>query len=297
MQPPSILSYALLVRSLPSVALVLAACGHPATSTVTPGTGGAADAPTDLTPGPPLVTPGEHMMYRVSLRGIELAAYEIAVGDVVDLDGRKAIPVQCHAKLTGLGSLIGGNIDDHFTSWIDVETGKPLRFQADEYASKSKDIEHTVVDFAHRDGATVPVMFHINEADPHPEPQRASLPTTWDYNAFLVAMRSWEPPAGTRLAMEVFRSQYMWNVAVTAHGKTRLETELGELPALRFDGHTFKVARDGSKFPDTDERDFSLWISDDAGRVPLQINARTDYGDVKMQIVDYAPGNGEPLRK
>jgi pyruvate/2-oxoglutarate dehydrogenase complex dihydrolipoamide dehydrogenase (E3) component len=66
--------------------------------------------------------------------------------------------------------------------------------------------------------------------------------------------------------------------------------------ALLEHAHTYKIDRDGSKFKDTDERDFSLWISDDAGRVPLQINARTDYGDVKMEIVEYTAGTGDPLR-
>jgi len=73
-------------------------------------------------------------------------------------------------------------------------------------------------------------------------------------------------------------------------------TELGELPALRFDGHTYKLGRDGKRMPGNDERHFSVWISDDDGRVPLQTTARTDYGDIKMQIIDYQPGTGQRLR-
>jgi hypothetical protein len=68
------------------------------------------------------------------------------------------------------------------------------------------------------------------------------------------------------------------------------------LPALRFDGHTYKLGRDGKPLAGTAARDFSLWISDDDGRVPLQIVARTDYGPIKMTIVDYQPGNGKRLR-
>ena len=247
--------------------------------------------------GPPLLTPGERMLYKVSLRGFDLASYSLTVGDIVDLDGRKAIVVQGQAKLSMLAAWFGGKVDDRYTSWIDIETGRSLRFQVDEYGSRTSDIEHTVIDLAKREGDTVPVTFHLNDATPTPEPQKASLPETWDYNAFLVVMRAWEGPPGTATSMEVFRSRNLWNVAVKIRSKDKLVTELGELPALRFDAHTYKLARDGSKFPDTDERDFSLWISDDAGRVPLQINARTDYGDVKMQIVEYTAGNGEPLRK
>jgi hypothetical protein len=31
--------------------------------------------------------------------------------------------------------------------------------------------------------------------------------------------------------------------------------------------------------------------------VPLLTTARTDYGDIKMKIVEYVPGTGERLRR
>ncbi|MBA2538469.1 MAG: DUF3108 domain-containing protein [Deltaproteobacteria bacterium] len=288
------------MRSIALVSVLVGfACGHP------PGPNGNSPkgTPTEAKPkgefpkGPPLVSPGERMQYRVSLKGIELASYVIAVGEVVDLEGRKAITVQGNAKLAGLAAWFGGKVDDKLTSWIDVETGRSRRFQVDEYGSKSTDIEHTVAEIAKREGNVIPVTFHINEDPPQPEPQKAALPETWCLNAFLVALRSWEGPPGTVVNLEVFRSRNLWKMTVTIKGKTKLVTELGELPALRFDAHVVKLDREGGKFPDTDERDFSLWVSDDAGRVPLQINAKTDYGDVTMAIVDYQAGNGEPLRK
>ena len=249
-----------------------------------------------LLDGPPLATPGEHMQYRLSLQGIDLATYDLGVGDVADLDGKQAIVVQGHAKVRGFASFIA-NIDDHFTSWVDVATGRPLRFQTDEYASGSKtNIEHSIVDLAGRTGDIIPVTYHLNDAPPQPEPQRASQPVAWDYNAFLIALRSWEGPPGAGLTLEVFRSRFMWHVEVTIHGKDRLVTELGDLPALRIDGKTYKLKRDGTRAPDDSERQFSMWISDDDGRVPLQIKAVTDYGDLKMQIVDYQPGSGARLR-
>lgn len=235
------------------------------------------------------------MSYRVSLQGIELAAYTLAIGQIEPLGGRRAITVLGHARLTGIGSLIGGNIDDHFTSWLDTETGRPLRFAVDEFASKSKDIEHTVVDFAARKENKIPITFRLNDGTEQPESQIVSGSEVWDYNAFLIAARSWEGPPGTRAQFEVFRSRNLWRIVVTISGKERVTTELGELPALRFDATTFRLKRDGSRDPDADERYFTLWISDDAGRVPLQINAKTDYGEVKMQIVEYVPGSGAQL--
>jgi hypothetical protein len=246
--------------------------------------------------GPPLVTPGERMIYRVHAGPLHVANYALTVGQPESLDGRAVITVVGHAQAVGLAEVLGGKVDDRFTSWIDVQTGRSVRFRVDEYATKSSDIEHTVEDLAKRSGNTIPIMFHVNDGTPAPEPQIVTMEEIWDYNAFLVALRSWEAAPGTRFVAEVFRSRFLWNVTVTVHGKTKLETELGELPALRFDCHGYKIARDGSKFP-ADERDFSIWISDDAGRVPLLTEAQTDYGPIKMQIVEYTAGAGEPLRK
>lgn len=278
------------------LSLVAACASHPAPSAPAPPAAPAkVPAIAGLRDGPPLVTPGEHMQYRLSLQGVDLATYDLAVGDVAEQSGKQTIVVQGHAKVRGFASFIA-NIDDRFTSWIDVATGRSLRFQTDEYASGSKtDIEHAVVDLAGRTDDLIPVAYHLNDAPPRPEPQKASQPVAWDYNAFLIALRSWEGPPGTALTLEVFRSRFMWHVEVTIHGKEKLVTELGELPALRIDGRTYKLRRDGTRAPDDSERRFSMWISDDDGRVPLQIKAVTDYGDLKMQIVDYQPGNGARL--
>ncbi|HEX3766532.1 MAG TPA: DUF3108 domain-containing protein [Kofleriaceae bacterium] len=278
---------------------LIAACGGhavPAPAAPPP----AAAAPPRAPPGPgdapPLATPGEHMQYRLSLRGVDLATYELAIGDITDLDGKKAIVVQGHARTRGLAAFFA-TVDDRFTSWVDVTTGRSLRFQTDEYASGSKtEVEHAVIDLAGRSGDTIPVTYHVNDALPTPEPQRASMPVVWDYNAFLLALRSWEAAPGARLIQEVFRSRWMWHAEVVIRGKDTLATELGELPALRIDGLTYKLRRDGARAPDDAERHFTIWISDDDGRVPLQINTVTDYGDLVMQIVDYQPGTGARLR-
>lgn len=281
------------------VALLLVACTPHAGPGPRPASPPAAQAPAQgaqLGEAPPLATPGEHMQYRLSLRGVDLATYDLGIGEITELDGRKAIVVQGHARARGLAAFFA-TIDDRFTSWVDVATGRSLRFQTDEYASGSKtDIEHAVIDLARRTGDTIPIQYHLNDAPAQPEPQKASQPVAWDYNAFLLALRGWEAPPGSQLALEVFRSRFLWHVDVTIRGKEKLVTELGDLPALRIEGRTYKLRRDGTRAPDDAERKFTMWISDDDGRVPLEIKAVTDYGDIAMQIVDYQPGTGRRLR-
>ena len=226
---------------------------------------------------------------------MELATYDVAVGDVTEVAGKQAIVVQSHAKAVGLVKMVA-NIDDTFTSWIDVTTGRPLEWKTDEFATKGSDKERTDARFYQREGDQLPIEFHLNDDPPAPEPQKVTLPDVWDYNAFLIALRTWDGPPGTTLAAEVLRSRYMWHVDMTIAGKEKLVTALGELPALRLDGHTYKLDRAGTKATDSDERNFSVWISDDDGRVPLQNVAKTDYGDIKLEITDYTPGTGQRLR-
>ncbi len=250
----------------------------------------------DLPSGPPLVTPGERMTYKIQLGGVELAQMTLGVGDISEVAGKQAILVQGHAKSVGLANLVAA-IDDTFTSWIDVTTGRSLRFAVDEYETNSKvNVEHTVIDLAGRANDMLPIQFRLNEGVPTDEPQKVSMKDVWDYNAFLVALRSWEGPKGTATSIEVFRSRWLWHVDVKIASIGKLSTELGDLPAIRVDGHAFKVDRNLKKDPTADERDFSVWISNDDGRVPLRLVARTDYGDVRMEIVDYQPGNGTRLR-
>jgi hypothetical protein len=276
------------------VASLLVACGGHAGPAAPTGT--AATAATTLRDGPPLATPGERMQYRLSLRGVDLATYDLGVGEVTDVGGKPAITVVGHARTHGLAAFVA-TIDDQFTSWVGVADGLPVRYQTDEYASGSKsDIEHAIVDLAGRSGDTITVAYHLNDAAPRLESQKVSQPVVWDLNAVMLALRTWAAPAGTQLGLEVFRSRYLWHVDVTMRGKDKVVTALGELPALRIEGRTYKLNRAGARDPGSEERTFTMWISDDDGRVPLEIKATTDYGALRMQIVDYNPGTGQRLR-
>lgn len=280
------------MKSLVFAVLLVGCSGKGPATTPTP----KAPVSPDLPSGPPLVTPGERMTYRIQLGGVELAQMTFAVGEISEIAGKKAVVVQGHAKSVGFANLVAA-IDDTFTSWIDITSGRSLRFAVDEFETNSKvNVEHTVIDIAGRTGDMLPIQFRLNEGTPTDEPQKVSMKEVWDYNAFLVALRSWEGPTGTATSIEVFRSRWLWHVDVKIASIGKMSTELGELPAIRVDGHAFKVDRDLKKDPTADERDFSVWISNDDGRVPLRLVARTDYGDVRMEIVDYQPGTGARLR-
>lgn len=270
------------------LALAAAACGSKTTPTPA-----APVAAAKLPDGPPLVTPHELMSYRLELGKIDIATYDLGVGEITDIAGKRAIVVQSHAKTRGLAAVLT-NVDDVFTSWIDVETGRPLRWSVEESTSDGKVRERTDARLAERAEDAVPVDVWVND-QARSEPQKVSLADVWDYNSYLVAIRAWEAPPGSTVTAEVFRSRYMWKVMITVAGEEKVVTEMGEFPTLRFDARAHRLERDGRRSPDA-EREFSVWISNDQGRVPVQTVGKTDYGDIKLSIVDYQPGTGERLR-
>jgi len=273
------------------IAMLLAACGPK-------GGGGGGGGTTDPKPNassqiptaPPLVSQGEKFSFDLALQGVQLAVYDFEVGAVGDYDGKQTVQVHSHAKAVGLVKMVA-NVDDFFTSWIDMQTGRPVHWFSDEYAVKGTDRERTDVSFSKRDGDTVPVDFHLNNDPPTPEPQKVTFPEVWDYNSLMIAFRSWEASPGATITGEVFRSRFLWHYQVTVKGKDKLTTALGDFPALRLDGHVYKEDKTGQKITTDDERDFSIWVSDDAGRVPLRILGHTDYGDIEMKITAYDPGS------
>ena len=275
-----------------AVAVVLAACNSKGAKPAKP----KGEPIAALAVGPPHATPGERMSYRLTLKNVELGTFLIGVGDVVDLDGTKCVIVEAQAKSSGLGSLVA-DIDDRFTSWVDIKTGRPRRFEVFEHAErKSKDKDHVVVDFAARAGNLVPVHYALNNDPLKTLQQPVTQKDVWDYNAFLLAVRGWEGEKGSTATLEVFRSRYVWRMTITLGGKGTLVTELGELPVLRFDAKTIRIDREGKPWAGQAERAFTLWISDDNDRVPLKLDATSDYGEIAMDIVDYQPGTGTNLR-
>jgi Protein of unknown function (DUF3108) len=267
-------------------------CGPKAAPKATPnGTPVAA-----LPVGPPLATVGERMQYKLTLKGVDLGAFALGVGEIVDLDGTKAVLVQAEAKSGGLASLVA-DIDDRFTSWVDIKTGRPRRFEIFEHADRnSKDKDHVVIDFAARVENGIPIHYGVNDEPMKTLIQPVTQKDVWDYNAFLLALRGWEGAQGSTTTLEVFRSRYVWRTVITLGGKGNLVTDLGEFPVLRFDAVTTKIDRNGKRWPDQEDRKFTLWISDDNDRVPLKLDATSDLGSISMDIVDYQPGTGQKLR-
>src|SRR5690349_13664449 len=82
--------------------LALTACGSKRAEPIVPS--GAANA--KLPDGAPFVTPGERISYQLQIGGMNLANYDVGVGEVEMIDGKRGIVVQSRAKAQGLVSMV-----------------------------------------------------------------------------------------------------------------------------------------------------------------------------------------------
>ena len=235
---------------------------------------------------PPLAAPGERMLYRVAIHGFELAEYSISVGEETTLEGTEVVVVQSAARTTKVAAMLKP-IDDIFTSWISRGDGRSVRFLSSERASKDDDRK----EITEARTAAGTVALHVTRGDEVLDEQQAIAGHGGhDLNSFIIFLRGWDGEPGAHMDADVLRSRYVWRVRMKVIGYENLSTVLGNLPVIRFDGEGVRLVRDGTIDPASDVRRFSIWLTDDADRVPVKLVAKTDYGDIKMELLAYSAG-------
>jgi hypothetical protein len=273
-----------------------AACGGSGRSTaplVLADPGGAGSAAAAAAPGEaPFASPGERMSYRLAIHGVEVAAFAIAVGEVGDVEGRAAIAVEAGVQSTGIGALFK-QVRTEFASWIDVGTGRPVVSRVTETAGADNPaIEVSEVRYVDLKPGAVPIAMTAPDGTQTVEDQVIEGVEVWDVPSILFQLRGWDADVGAELSAQVVRSRYVWRGRFRIAGRESRSTELGQIPTVRVEGIARRILRDGTWEPKGDQRAFTIWITDDADRVPVLIVGHTDFGDVRMEIVEYAAGQG-----
>ncbi len=235
-----------------------------------------------------VATPGEVMRYRVSIHGLELAEFVIAVGDRTTLDGEDVLVVQATARTTKVAAWLRPEHDE-YSSWIRLADGRPLLFRSQEPESRNSKVIETV-DTRFGAGGTNRVQTSQDGGPPIDEQQTLQY-DGFDMMSFLMFLRAWEGEPGAQIAADITRGRYVWRNRTVVVGYDNLDTAThGNVAVVRYDGEGVRILRSGDVDPASDRRRFSIWISDDADRVPIRLVGKTDYGDVIMDLVQYEPG-------
>lgn len=190
----------------------------------------------------------EHVEYEMTLAGVTVGRFQIAVGSRGIVEGRDTVIVHSRAQLAGAGTLLG-DVDWDLTTTIDIASG---------YAIEQTEI--IAVEAPWRTG-------------------KHEATTKWSigerhHNAHTAAgvLRGWFSAPGANDSVGVTLLDH--SIPVTIRDAAR--ELVGDKPAARYDG-----LLDG-------RRDFSVWISDDSARVPLRLRLASKIGAVEVNLVDYS---------
>jgi hypothetical protein len=236
------------------------------------------------------LTPGETMAFEIRLAGIVAGEAQIAVGELGDYQGRRAVVVKSRAATAGAAALVK-HIVDEATTVIDMATGRPLALetrveQGDSKTTATAVFTDNVADVTYqRSDEKAPHRMRIDFAR---GATAAAGAVIHDAHSAMAHIRGWRATPGTRRTVFVVGGRRLWRIDVTYAGQDMIGSVLGNRRAIRFTGESYRARRDFSPETARPSRTFTVWLSDDADRVPLKVAAKTELGDIVMELTEYS---------
>jgi hypothetical protein len=230
----------------------------------------------------PFVVPGETITWQVSFAGVEGGRARLAIGQVGASVGRRLVVVRAEAETAGVAALLASTRDT-IDSWIDVDSGLPARTES---TSAS-----TVIHAERVPGepvARLDIYAPKYGADGLHKAQRLPAVETYDPLSAVLALRAWDAPPGSRVLVYSLGGARLWKNVFTIGGRDELDGPLGHRRTIRILGVSTRIApttlEDDRKAP---PRTYTVWLSDDAQRIPIQIVAHTELGDITARATSY----------
>lgn len=211
--------------------------------------------------------------------GLEIATLESSLCAVRDAGASlETASVQTQVEAAPLVKIIRRTSGEARTELL--APGAPPR--ASDYTFRDGDIvRHYQVDY--RSGSYAYVYDNggierrtgVNEVPEGAEPH--------DMHSAMLLLRGWRPRLAQTAYFYVVLGRRPWRVDVTSRGPEMIK--LAEEPRLthRLDGVAVRLDPPGTEGTPPPKR-FSLWLSEDADRVPLRMQADASFGQVTMTL-------------
>jgi hypothetical protein len=271
------------MRALAAILLVglLAGCAGAEAMTLPPQpaapTAGSAEAAHDLG-----LIPGESMAFEVHLGGVLGGEAQLAVGEIGELDGHRAIVVKSRAAAAGAVKLLR-NFVDEATTTIDADSGRPLLLDT----SVTMNDKTTTANAKFTGSAADVTYTKTDDPKPHTYHVDFGKVTVHDSHSAMAQMRGWRAAAGSTKQVYVVGGRRMWRIDMTFVGNETVGSALGNRKTVHLRGAAFRAKPNLQIEAGNATRTFDVWISDDADRVPIKMTAHTELGDVAMDLTEY----------
>lgn len=227
--------------------------------------------------------PGEAMAFEVHLSGMLAGEAQLAVGEIGEVDGHRAVVVKSRAATAGAARLVK-TIVDEATTVIDVDSGRPLQLDTNVVMN-----DKATTARAKFTGSIANVTY-TKDGDPTPHSYRVDFGkvTVHDSHSAMAQMRGWHAAPGSTKQVYVVGGRRMWRVDMKYVGIETVGSPVGNRRAVHMSGEAFKAKPNLSLDGTIAARTFDVWVSDDADRVPLRLSAHTEIGDVEMDLTEYS---------
>lgn len=164
-------------------------------------------------------------------------------------------------------------------TWLDAHTLLPVRASVFSQERGRRENKITVFDQARRRAE-----FEIDQStgSETPSVKKTTLsvpPQTQDPLSAVFALRALAMTAGTRTQMPLLFNGVLYQVQVTIGGRESLKTPMGTLGAWRITPVLFEHGR-----PVASPRGMTVWISDDARRLPLRMEVEIPTGRFNLTM-------------
>lgn len=219
---------------------------------------------------------GEYFEFRVHY-GILTAGNAELTLKATSLNGKPVYHIRGEGRTRGL-SRVFFKVEDIYETYIDKETNQPYRFIRDIYeGGYTKDI---TMDFDHpNQSVLVQDKKHQTEEIFGLNGETQDLLSSLYYLRNTVDRKSLVE--GEYMDVNVFFDKENYTMRLKFLGRETIRTPLGRVPALIFrpyvqSGRVFK-----------EKESLTVWISDDANKIPLLVKAELAVGSLKATLINY----------
>jgi hypothetical protein len=228
------------------------------------------------------LNPGESMAFEIRVGGVLAGDAAMAVGEVGEFEGKRAVVVKSRAQTAGAAALLK-HIADEAQTVIDVDTGRPLQLETHVEMGDKK------TDATARFSGPIADVTYTRSGDPEPHKYKLNFGTNTvhDTHSAMAQVRGWKGKPGETRSVFVVGGRRLWRVDVKYLGDETIGTELGNRRTVKFEGQSFRARADFKVESNSPARTFTVWLSDDGDRVPLRVVAHTELGDLTVDLTEY----------
>ncbi|HWM85079.1 MAG TPA: DUF3108 domain-containing protein, partial [Kofleriaceae bacterium] len=204
-------------------------------------------------------------------------------------DGKRTVIVRSRVESAGVVAMFR-QVRDEVTTYIHVDSGLPLSHAAHVIFGKRESFIDTRFAGGENGGFDVEVRSKRETGDEIRRVMHQAMPAdhaAFDPHAVIGALRAWKPDDGQHAYFFVLVGRHLWQNTVRLTGHEVLRTRMGQFNALRIDGVARRLTRSLREDRRKQPRYYTLWISDDETRLPILVTGKTEYGEVKAELVEY----------